>query len=169
MADLRLRLCSTLAGCTERLRNSIPTLLFNPASALAIVLVTPLVTQLNLVVQTDVATCATDCATRTAMKVLIRLEGGRPTQCAPLLWCSTRVSPPMISHRPDLRIQLPTLHNPRVLKWVLSFRIDLSAATCVEGAGSTAVCAARRHGRVTKIEGLGLRRRLLAVKAVVQN
>jgi hypothetical protein len=121
MADFRLRLCSTLAGCTERLRSSILTLLFNPASALAIVLVTPLVAQLSLTVRTDAATCATDCVTRTAMKILIRLEGGKPTQCALLLWCSTRASPPMISHRLYLRIQLPTPHNPRVLKWMLSF------------------------------------------------
>lgn len=134
MADFGLRLCSTLAGCTERLRSSVLTLLFNPASALAIVLVTPLVTQSSLIVQTNVATCATDCATRTAMKILIRLEGGK---LAPLLWCSTRALPPMISHRLDLRIQLLTPHNPRVLKWVLSFQIDLSAATCVEGVGST--------------------------------
>jgi hypothetical protein len=74
MADFGLRLCSSLAGCTERLRSSILTLLFNPASALAIVLVTPLVTQPSLIVQTNVATCVTDCVTRTAMKILIRLE-----------------------------------------------------------------------------------------------
>ena len=50
MADFGLRLCSSLAGCPGRLRSSILTLLFNPASALAIVLVTPLVTQPNLIV-----------------------------------------------------------------------------------------------------------------------
>jgi hypothetical protein len=68
MADFGLRLCNSLAGCTERLRSSILTLLFNPASALAIVLVTPLVTQPSLIVQTNVATCVTDCATRTGDK-----------------------------------------------------------------------------------------------------
>ena|SRR5438045_2594996 len=144
MADFVLRLCSTLAGWTERLSSSILSLLFNPASALAIVLVTPLVTQLSLIVQTNVATCATGCVTRTAMKILIRLEGGKACTVVVVF---TKSFPSDDFHRLDLCIQLPTPHNSPVLKWVLSFQIDLSAATCVKGVGSTSNVPSKTTGR----------------------
>jgi hypothetical protein len=73
-----LRLCSTPAE--QRLHSSILILFLNPTSALALVVMISLVIQSSLIVQTNVPTCATDCATRTAMKILIRLEGGTLTQ-----------------------------------------------------------------------------------------
>lgn len=49
-----LRLYSPPAECTERLHSSILILLLNPASTLTLVLVTPLVIQFSLIVQTNV-------------------------------------------------------------------------------------------------------------------
>ena len=56
-----LRLYSTLAECTERLHSSMLIVFFNPVNPLALVLVTPLVIQSSLIVQTNVLTYATDC------------------------------------------------------------------------------------------------------------